>query len=190
MTRHLKAHENLVLLRTFSKAWALAGIRLGYLLASCAVVDELCKVRQPYSVDAFSALAGRAVLDAATEIGDRVTASVAERARLATALEEMPGVEVFSSQANFILFRADGAHSIWRRLYDEDGILLRDFSAARGLTDCLRVSVGTPQENDEFLAALRRVTATAPAAPLTATATTPATPAPPVPTGDSTGGTS
>jgi histidinol-phosphate aminotransferase len=155
MTRHLGQHDNLVLLRTFSKAWALAGVRLGYLLASEPVVNELCKVRQPYSVDSFSVLAGRAVLAAADEIAGHVAQTLAQRARLIGALGSLPGVTVFSSEANFILFRVAGAHDIWQRLYDEDGILLRDFSAAAGLTDCLRVSVGTPQENDEFLSAIK-----------------------------------
>jgi histidinol-phosphate aminotransferase len=158
MTRHLERHANLVLLRTFSKAWALAGVRLGYLLASEAVVGELCKVRQPYSVDAFSALAGRAALAASQEVAACVRESVAERGRVAAALAALPGATVFASEANFILFRIEGAHSIWQRLYDEDGILLRDFSAAPRLTDCLRVSIGTPRENDELIAALRRVT--------------------------------
>jgi histidinol-phosphate aminotransferase len=144
-----------VLLRTFSKAWALAGIRLGYLLASPRVVSELCKVRQPYSVDAFSALAGQAVLDCAGEIRARVAESVSQRACLATELSTLPGVVPFVSQANFILFRVPDAHGVWERLYEDWGILLRDFSTARGLEDCLRVSVGTPQENEEFLNAMR-----------------------------------
>jgi histidinol-phosphate aminotransferase len=155
MTRHLSEHKNLVLLRTFSKAWALAGIRLGYLLASEQVVSELCKVRQPYSVDAFSVLAGSTVLESTAEIGARAMESVAQRTRVATALESFPDVEVFTSEANFILFRVANAHNIWQRLYDERGILLRDFSAARQLTNCLRVSIGTPRENDEFLDAMR-----------------------------------
>jgi histidinol-phosphate aminotransferase len=155
MISHLKNHENLVLLRTFSKAWALAGIRLGYLLASPRVVSELCKVRQPYSVDAFSVLAGQAVLDCAGEIQARVAESVSQRACLATELGALPGVVPFVSHANFILFRVPDAHGVWERLYEGWGILLRDFSAARGLKDCLRVSVGTPRENEEFLDALR-----------------------------------
>jgi histidinol-phosphate aminotransferase len=158
MTRLLERHTNLVLLRTFSKAWGLAGVRLGYLLGSEAVIGELCKVRQPYSVDTFSVLAGRAVLSASREIAARVKEARAECERLTQALCAMPGVAVFSSQANFILLRLAGAHSVWQRLYDGHGILLRDFSAAPGLTDCLRVSVGTPCENDEFLAALRELT--------------------------------
>ncbi|MDR2587554.1 MAG: aminotransferase class I/II-fold pyridoxal phosphate-dependent enzyme, partial [Coriobacteriales bacterium] len=96
LTRHLAAHSNLILLRTFSKAYALAGVRLGYLLGSAPVINELCKVRQPYSVDAFSALAGREVLRCADEIAGFVTESVAERARVSAALAALPGVEVFA----------------------------------------------------------------------------------------------
>ncbi|MDR3037460.1 MAG: histidinol-phosphate transaminase [Coriobacteriales bacterium] len=155
MTRHLADHKNLILLRTFSKAWALAGIRLGYLLGSPEVINELCKVRQPYSVDTFSVLAGRAVLAAAREIEARAQEAVAERQRVFAALHDLHDLMVFASWANFILFEVEGAHGIWQRLYDEQGILLRDFSAAPGLTNCLRVSIGTPAENDEFLAALR-----------------------------------
>jgi histidinol-phosphate aminotransferase len=158
MTRHLGEHDNLVILRTFSKAFALAGIRLGYLLASESVIGELCKVRQPYSVDTFSALAGRAVLAASQEMGARAQQSVAERRRVLAALSALPQVTVFASEANFILFRVTGAHGIWQRLYEQDGILLRDFSSAAHLTDCLRVSIGTPSENDEFLAALHEAT--------------------------------
>jgi histidinol-phosphate aminotransferase len=159
MTRHLDEHENLALLRTFSKAWALAGIRLGYLLASRQVISELCKVRQPYSVDTFSACAGNAVLDASEEIGQQVAETVGERTRVVGALTAISGIEVFETQANFILFRLAGAHNIWQRLYEEHGILLRDFSAARGLTDCLRASIGTPSENDEFINALQNLVA-------------------------------
>ncbi|MDR0350328.1 MAG: histidinol-phosphate transaminase [Coriobacteriales bacterium] len=157
MTRHLGNHDNLVLLRTFSKAYALAGVRLGYLLASSTVIGELCKVRQPYSVDTFSVLAGRAALGASREIAGQVAQSRTERERLARALEALPGVTVFESEANFLLLRVAGAHDIWQRLYDEWGILIRDFSAASYLTDCLRVSIGLPQENDEFLEAFAKL---------------------------------
>lgn len=154
--RHLEDHENLAILRTFSKAYALAGIRLGYLLASKTVVNELCKVRQPYSVDAFSALAGKAVLGDLDAFSRQIEESISERRRLALALREMSQVEVFASEANFILIRVAHAHQIWLRLYEDQSILLRDFSAAPFLTDCLRISVGTPEENDEFLAAFGR----------------------------------
>ena len=157
MQKLLDEHENLVILRTFSKAYALAGIRLGYLLASRCVVNELCKVRQPYSVDAFSALAGKVVMDNLEAFSQQIAESISERERVALALSTMESVTVFASEANFILLQTAGAHRLWRDLYDEKGILLRDFSSAPYLEDCLRVSMGTPKENDEFLAAAVRL---------------------------------
>ena len=151
MTPLLKRHENLGILRTFSKAYALAGIRLGYLLASTQVISELCKVRQPYSVDTFSMLAGKSVLAYQDVFSRRVEESIAERKRVARALRGISGVTVYASEANYLLMKVAGAQQIWQRLYDEQGILLRDFSSAPYLKDCLRVSIGAPKENDEFL---------------------------------------
>lgn len=156
MRRHVDEHTNLVILRTFSKAYALAGIRLGYLLASAEVVGELCKVRQPYSVDVFAALAGKAVLGDLEAFEQQIAESIAERNRVARSLNNMPGLTVFESEANFILVQLAQAHEVWLRLYEDDGILLRDFSEAPYLGDCLRLGIGTPQENDDFLAAFER----------------------------------
>ena len=156
--RHLLSlHENLVILRTFSKAYALAGIRLGYLLASKDLVSELCKVRQPYSVDAFSALAGSVVIRNQEAFTPQIAESISERKRVMLALAKLPGVTVYASEANFVLINVTNAHIIWQRLFDEQGILLRDFSSAPGLTDCLRLSIGTPEENDELLDSLGRL---------------------------------
>ena len=151
MRPYLAKHKNLAILRTFSKAFALAGIRLGYLLADDELVSELCKVRQPYSVDVFSALAGNTVLSHPEVFSGRIVESIDERKRITQELSGLPGVVVHASEANFILIQVEHANRIWQRLYDENGILLRDFSSAPYLTDCLRVSVGTPNENDEFL---------------------------------------
>jgi len=71
-------------------------------------------------------------------------------------LNNMPGLTVFESEANFILVQLAQAHEVWLRLYEDDGILLRDFSEAPYLGDCLRLGIGTPQENDDFLAAFER----------------------------------
>ncbi|MDR3315025.1 MAG: histidinol-phosphate transaminase [Coriobacteriales bacterium] len=153
LTGLLSRHQNLALLRTFSKAYGLAGLRLGYLLASPAVIAELIKVRQPYSVDSYSAAAGKAVLGHSNEVLQLAQGIAADRDRLAGALAALPGVEVFPSEANYLLLRVAGAQELWQRLYDDFGILLRDFSAAPGLTDCLRVSVGTPEQNQQLLQA-------------------------------------
>ena len=149
----LGLHENLIILRTFSKAFSLAGVRLGYVLASPAIIDELGKVRQPYSVDALSQAVARVVFANRASFEPGIDAIVSERARVLERLNAMPGVTAFPSQANYILFRLAGAAQIWQGLYDA-GVLVRDFSATPRLEDCLRVSIGTEQENDRFLEAL------------------------------------
>ena len=154
MRHYLSEHRNLAVLRSFSKAYSLAGIRLGYVLADPEAIQQLLKVRQPYSVDRFSALVGSASLSAKIEIQEAVTSMIAQRQRVSLALATLPDVQVYPSDANFLLFRVTGAHAIWQHLYDDYNILLRDFSTASGLHDCLRVSMGTPQEMDEFLEAL------------------------------------
>jgi histidinol-phosphate aminotransferase len=153
----LKRHRNLAVLRTFSKAYGLAGLRLGYVLAAPEVVTALIKVRQPYSVDSYSAAAGQAALGHSDEVLRSARTIAAGRDRLAEELAALPGVEAFPSEANYLLLRMAGAHRIWQRLYDGYGILLRDFSSASGLTDCLRVSVGTPEENQQLIQAFRLV---------------------------------
>jgi histidinol-phosphate aminotransferase len=155
----LSEHPNLVILRTFSKAFGLAGIRLGYLLATPEVILELCKVRQPYSVDLFSALLGEAVLDTSEVMRERAAITASQRDRLALALSELAGVKVYASEANFLLVQLAHAADVWQQLYQDHGILLRDFSRSPGLSDCLRISVGTVAENDKLLEALRCVIA-------------------------------
>ncbi|MDR3053331.1 MAG: histidinol-phosphate transaminase [Coriobacteriales bacterium] len=155
LTRFLADHRNLAILRTFSKAYALAGVRLGYLLADPVVIRELLKVRQPYSVDVLSALAGSTVLAARERMQQGIDAIVAERERTRKRLRQMAGVTVFASDANFLLLRVADAHTVWEQLYERYGILVRDFSRTPGLADCLRVSIGSPQEMDEFLDALQ-----------------------------------
>ena len=156
----LNQHQNLVILRTFSKAFSLAGVRLGYLLGSEQVIREFIKVRQPYSVDALSQAVGRVVFSNRAKFEPGIKAIIEQRARVIDGLARIPGVTVFPSDANYVLFRIANAGTVWQMLYDR-GVLVRDFSQAPRLTDCLRVTVGTPEENDRFLAALREVALTA-----------------------------
>ncbi|MCI8469101.1 MAG: histidinol-phosphate transaminase [Eggerthellaceae bacterium] len=150
----LDAHPNLIILRTFSKAFSLAGVRVGYVMGHADVIRELVKVRQPYSVDALSQAVARVVFENRASFEPAIQAIIDERGRLADALRHIPGVTSFPSDANYLLFRLDGADAAWAYLY-ERGILVRDFSHAPLLEGCLRVSVGTPEQNDAFLAALR-----------------------------------
>ena len=163
--------------RTYSKTWSMAAARLGYLIAPKWMVADLEVVALPYRVDALKQAAGRAALRFVSHMEHAVRDVVAQRERLVAAMTKMP-LTVWPSQANFILFRpniptanpasaASGSstsgsstsgggagRALWQALLDQS-VLVRDCSSWDGLTDCLRVTVGTPAENDRFLAALQ-----------------------------------
>jgi histidinol-phosphate aminotransferase len=145
----------LVVVRTYSKVWSLAALRLGFCVAPSWVVEELEKVVLPYHLPAPSQLAGTVALRFGAAMDERVRTLVHERERLEAELGAIGGLSVFPSGANFVLLRVDGdGHALWQRLVDR-GVLVRDFSRWPRLEECLRVTVGTPQENDTFLTALR-----------------------------------
>ncbi|WP_455136627.1 histidinol-phosphate transaminase [Thermophilibacter sp.] len=148
----------LVVLRTLSKAFGLAGVRLGYLVADPAVVDALAAVRQIYSVDVLAQAVGLAAVTHRDLMAGAVADIVAERGRLAAGLAALPGVRAWPSAANFVLARVPDAHRTWERLRDEHSVLVRDFSSAPGLEGCLRLTVGTRAENDALLDALAVLT--------------------------------
>lgn len=151
-------HTNLAILRTFSKAYGLAGLRIGYLIAHEEVNHELCKVRQPYSVDSLAALAALSALSEEDEVKRQIDLIVSERNRVSKALGRGGlGLPLAPSEANYLLIRVPAAHEVWEQLYETYGILVRDLSLAPGLTDCLRVSIGTQEENDEFIKALSEI---------------------------------
>jgi histidinol-phosphate aminotransferase len=154
MRHHMPRHKNLVILRTFSKAFSLAGLRVGYLLAHEEVVGELTKVRQPYSVDSFSQVAAATVFHDRAVFESGIDEIMRGRDRLAEGLDRLEGVEVFPSEANFLLFRIEHAGMFWRDLLHEHSILVRDLGRVPGLEDCLRVTVGTPEQNEAFLQAM------------------------------------
>jgi histidinol-phosphate aminotransferase len=150
----LPAHPNLVVTRTFSKAFALAGARIGYCVADPDVVAGLARVRLPYHLSAMSQVAGVVALRYAGDAAAILDRIRAQRDRLVERLGAMDGVEVFPSDANFVLFRTPRpAGTLWSALLDR-GVLVRDVSAGPGLDRCLRVTAGTPEETEAFLAAL------------------------------------
>lgn len=156
MRPYLAQHKNLVILRTFSKAFSLAGVRMGYLLGDADVIREFIKVRQPYSVDAVSQGIARVVYQNRAKFERGILSIIDERARVIEGLRKIPGVTVYPSDANYVLFKLDGAAEAWEELYARS-ILVRDFSHAKYLENCLRVSIGTPEQNDAFLSALRDI---------------------------------
>ncbi|MCR4439893.1 MAG: histidinol-phosphate transaminase [bacterium] len=150
----LRSYSNLVLLRTFSKALRLAGARLGYLLGPPQVVAELAKARLPFSVGILQQIAGEVMLAHRKLLEKEIQEVVCQREELLAVLPSISGVQAVPSRANFVLFRhqAVPAATLFSALRRR-GVLVRSFGDA--LSDWLRVTVGTPAENQAFLAALR-----------------------------------
>ncbi|KAF0208431.1 MAG: histidinol-phosphate [Actinobacteria bacterium] len=157
MRPHMSRHRNLVILRTFSKAFSLAGLRAGYLLAHEDVIMELTKVRQPYSVNRFTQVAASLVFRERPVFEAGISQLLRQRDMIVCGLEALPGVTVYPTEANFVLFKVAHASAVWRDLLHEHSVLIRDFSRAPGLEDCLRVSVGTEAEVVRFLGAMDEI---------------------------------
>jgi len=155
----LDKYDRLVVLRSFSKSWRLAGARIGYMLAHPWLIEAIQVARLPYHLSALTQAAGEVALKHATAVQSGVAEIVAERDRLSKELERVPGVEVFHSDANFLLFRTprDGT-SLWKQLA-EAGVLVRDFS--QQIPRALRVTVGTTDQNATFVETMRSVLADA-----------------------------
>ncbi len=155
----VRPERPMVVTRTYSKTWSMAGSRLGYLVGPEAVVSALWARALPYHVDALKQRAGLLALDYSAEMEGRVAALVAERERIADELAGLP-IEQWPSDANFILFRPlrGSGDEVWQALVDRS-VLVRNCGSWPRLANCLRVTVGTPDENDRFLAALGEVLA-------------------------------
>lgn len=152
----LERWPNLLVLRTLSKL-GLAGIRLGYLAGDPVWIEQLEKVRPPYNVNAMTLAVADFMLDHLAPLEKQASAIRSERTRLATALGALPGIQVFPSSANFLLFRVAGPDAVYTVL-KERGILIKNVSLKHPLlAGCLRTTVGTPAENDAFLRALAAV---------------------------------
>jgi histidinol-phosphate aminotransferase len=157
---YINEDSRVVVSRTFSKTWSMAAARLGYVVGPKWMIEDLEVVTLPYHLDALKQRAGIIALQFLQHMEHGVQAVVAERERLIAAMQTMP-LTVWPSQANFILFRPNGAavagnsaNAVWQALLD-GGVLVRDCSSWEGLDNCLRVTVGTASENDAFLVALR-----------------------------------
>ena len=154
----LAAQPRLIVSRTMSKAFAMAGTRLGYLAASAEVVDALRLVRLPYHLSALTQVAARTALAYADELLATVEAVKEQRDRIVVRLGEL-GLTSVPTEANFLLFGPfDTPHTVWSALL-ERGVLVRDVSSSQGLGRWLRVNAGTEDEPTAFLEALAEVLA-------------------------------
>jgi histidinol-phosphate aminotransferase len=149
----LAKHERLVIVRSFSKSWRLAGARLGALLAQPKVVESIQVARLPYHLSSLTQAAGLAAVSVADEMLQHCQQLVRNRDLLAEQMRALPGVEVFDSGANFLLFRTPiEASELWSRIAAR-GVLVRDMSSV--IPFALRVTASTISEQDAFIAALK-----------------------------------
>lgn len=150
-------YPNLVVLRTFSKAWGLAGIRLGFCAANTEIINYLFKIKAPYNINELSRYAVKKALDDINRKQQYVSTIKKERDRLKNRLESLPGIiKVFDSDANYLLVKVNDAKDFQKKLY-EKGIIVRDRSSQPKLDGCIRISIGTEKENDLLWDAVKTI---------------------------------
>jgi histidinol-phosphate aminotransferase len=151
--QRLKRHPHVLLMRTMSK-FGLAGVRIGYMMGRRELINEIDKLRPPFNISVLNAEAAMFALEHVDEFASQATAIRAERDRLQPLLAALPGVRPFPSQANMILARVPDAAKAFVGMR-ERGVLVKNVSALHPLlANCLRLTVGTPDENRQMIAAL------------------------------------
>jgi histidinol-phosphate aminotransferase len=153
----ISQYPNLVILRTLSKAWGLAAIRLGYAVAHPLIVSYLMKAKAPYNINILTSVEALKALEETAHVARSVAATIAERTRLIGELGRIRCVkQAFPSDANFLLVRVSDARGIHQKLAQR-GIIVRDRSSEPKLANCIRISVGTPEQNTTLLTALKEL---------------------------------
>jgi histidinol-phosphate aminotransferase len=148
-------HPRLITFSTFSKAWGLAALRVGWVASTAENCREIRKVKLPYSLNAISEMAAMIALENRDLRDANVQRIVTERERVVSAMRAIPRITLFPTKANFVTFRAErNSKEIFEALFAR-GILVRDVSAYPRLANCLRISIGSPEQNDRMLAALK-----------------------------------
>lgn len=152
--QELTEYANLVVLQTFSKAWGLAALRLGMAFSSRPVIDILNKVKLPYNINQATQDLALAALANIQQVNEWIRSTVSERDRLSNLLTKLPLVKkVYPSDANFILVEVNDTVNTYNFLVDK-GIIVRDRSKVSLCEGCLRITIGTPSENDELISIL------------------------------------
>lgn len=153
----LTEFPNLVVLQTLSKAWGMAGIRIGFAFAAPEIVAAMGRIKYPYSVNVITERLVLQELERSAIRGEQIATLVSERKKLMAALEKIPLIRrVFASDANFMLVRVDEPREVYDRLI-ERGIIVRDRSRILGCEGCLRLTVGRPDENRMLIDALQHL---------------------------------
>jgi histidinol-phosphate aminotransferase len=145
----ISKYPNLVLLRTVSKI-GFAGLRLGLLIGAQNTIVELDKLRLPYNINTLTQVSANFLLKVQDQINENAQTILLERAKLSSALKAISALTVYPSQANFILFKAPKAEQLFENL-KQNGVLIKNLANASKLTDCLRVTVGNSEQNQQFI---------------------------------------
>ncbi len=157
VVNEIDGYPNLVVLRTFSKAWGLAGIRLGYCAAGKEIIDFLFKVKAPYNINSLTRYALESSVKNSTIKDEYVKGIIKERNRLKNQLESLSGViKIYDSDANFLLMKCAEPRLVQKKLADK-GIIIRDRSTQPKLDGCLRISVGSSEENDRLWEEIKKI---------------------------------
>lgn len=157
LTALLEEFDNLILVRTFSKAFAMAGVRLGYGLTSAPLATELQKLFNSFTLNVFSEAAAFAVLEHPEYLQEFTQKLVAERNRMAEALDEIPGLSAYPSGTNFLLVKLDRPpEPLLDHLQTEHSILISDMSSYPQLANHVRISVGAPEQNELLVQAFQQ----------------------------------
>jgi len=153
----VKEYPNLVVLQTLSKAFGLAGIRLGVAIASPQIIEYLMKVKAPYNINKLTSQAAIKAFDNLDSVYENILSIKEEKSRVITALEAIEQVQhVFPSNANFLIFRVNNALQVYTRMA-ELGVIIRYRGSEPRCENCLRLTIGTPKENNRFLDALKNI---------------------------------
>ncbi|HEX2925359.1 MAG TPA: histidinol-phosphate transaminase [Ruminiclostridium sp.] len=153
---YVEQYENLLVLKTFSKAYGLAGVRCGYSISSVRLANVVNLVRPPYNISSLSQYTAELVLSEKEDIQKNIQYIVKEREWVAAKLTEIDGITVYSSAANFILLKVENCREVYNKLC-EKGIFVRAFGSSPMLADCLRISIGTHEQNAILLDELNTI---------------------------------
>lgn len=149
----MEKYDHVIIARTFSKAYGLAAARVGYVLANVDIIAMLDRVLMPYHINSLSLVTAEVLYQMRDEFMPGLEQIIAERQRLAGSLAAIPGIKVYPSETNFILIKTAKSKELSAYLSSKN-IGIRDFSAAPGLLNCIRFTVGTPLENDDLIKAI------------------------------------
>jgi histidinol-phosphate aminotransferase len=156
-TSKINNHKNLVVLQTFSKAWGLAGVRVGLAFAAAETIALFNRVKPPYNISQPAQEAILRAFGSSAKVEETIAEIVSEREKLIEKLSEISRVEkIYPTDANFVLVKTAEAEKIYRFLLDEK-IVVRDRSRVELCAGCLRITVGTPEENESLLRALKKL---------------------------------